>query len=106
MPRYLFEATYPREGVSGLRSEGGTSRRDAVEHAASSLGGKLESFDFAFGAADVYVIIDLPDHEAAAAVALTVDAAGGATVKTTVLLTPEQVDEAAKQAVDYTLPGG
>ena len=33
------------------------------------------------------------------------NAAGGATVKTTVLLTPEQVDEAANRAVSYRPPG-
>ena len=51
------------------------------------------------------MIIDLPDNEAAAAVALTVNAAGGAAVKTIVLLTPEQVDEAAKRSVEYNPPG-
>jgi len=45
------------------------------------------------------VIVDLPDNEAAAAGAMTVNAAGGATAKTTVLLTPEQVDDAAKRSV-------
>ena len=45
MPRYLFEATYTREGVSGLRSEGGTSRRDAVEHAAILDQGKVAVVD-------------------------------------------------------------
>lgn len=51
------------------------------------------------------MIVDLPDNEAAAATALAVNAAGGATVKTTVLLTPEQVDDAAKRSVDYRRPG-
>jgi hypothetical protein len=49
--------------------------------------------------------VDLPDDEAAAAVSLIENAAGGATVKTTVLLTPEQVDEAANRAVSYRPPG-
>ena len=30
-----------------------------------SAGGKLESFYFAFGATDAYVIVDLPDNVAA-----------------------------------------
>ena len=50
--------------------------------------------------------LDLPDNESAAAVALTVNAAGGATVKTVVLLTPEEVDAAGKRSVDYRPPGG
>ena len=105
MPKYLIQASYTTKGVEGIRSKGGTSRRDAVADTASSLGGQLESFYFGFGDDDAYVIIDLPDNEAAAAVALTVNAAGGATVKTIVLLSPEQVDEAAKRSVDYRPPG-
>ena len=106
MPKYLIHASYTREGVEGVRANGGTSRRDAVAKTAESLGGSLEVFYFAFGDHDAEVIVDLPDNEAAAAVAMTVTAAGGATAKTTVLLTPEQVDEAAKRSVDYLPPGG
>ena len=51
------------------------------------------------------MIVDLPDNESATAVALTVNAAGGATVRTVVLLTPEEVDAAAKRSVDYRPPG-
>jgi uncharacterized protein with GYD domain len=105
MPKYLVQASYTREGVDGVRAKGGSSRRDAVAETARSLGGELESFYFAFGDHDAYVIVDLPDNEAAAAVALTVNAAGGASVKTIVLLTPEQVDDAAKRSVEYRPPG-
>jgi len=51
------------------------------------------------------VIVDIPDNESAAAVALTVNAGGGATTKTVVLLTPDEVDAAAKRSVDYRPPG-
>ena len=105
MPKYLIQASYTPQGVEGVRSRGGSSRRDAVAETVRSLGGELESFHFSFGDDDAYVIADLPDNEAAAALALTVNAAGGATVKTTALLTPEQVDEAANRSVDYRPPG-
>jgi hypothetical protein len=52
------------------------------------------------------VTVDMPDNEAVAAVALTVNSAGGASMTTTVLLTPEEVDEAAQRSVSYTPPGG
>ncbi|MEY2534721.1 MAG: hypothetical protein QOF29_2631 [bacterium] len=106
MPKYLIRASYTTEGVQGIRTSGGTSRRDAVAATAKSLGGQLESFYFAFGDHDAEVVVDLPDNEAAAAIALTVNASGGASVRTTVLLTPEQVDDAAKRSVDYRPPGG
>jgi GYD domain len=49
-----------------------------------ALGGKLESFYFAFGDVDAYVTVELPDNEAATAVALAVNGSGGATVKRSV----------------------
>jgi uncharacterized protein with GYD domain len=105
MPKYLIEASYTNEGIKGVRSAGGSSRRDAVKAMVDGVGGSLESFHFGFGEHDAYVIADLPNNEAATAVALTVNASGGATVKTTVLLTPEEVDAAAQQSVDYRPPG-
>jgi uncharacterized protein with GYD domain len=105
MPKYLITARYTREGVEGVRGKGGTSRREAVADLASSVGGSLEAFYFGFGEEDAYVIVELPDNEAAAAVALTVNAAGGASTRTTVLLTPEEVDAAAKRSADYRPPG-
>jgi uncharacterized protein with GYD domain len=105
MPKFLIEASYTLEGVKGVQSAGGSSRREAVAQVAESVGGRLEAFYFAFGDHDAYVIADLPDNESAAAVALTVNAAGGATVKTVVLLTPEEVDAAAQRSVEYRPPG-
>ena len=105
MSKFLFEASYTTDGIKGVQSAGGSSRRDAVAQVAESVGGKLESFYFAFGEQDAYVVVELPDNESAAAVALTVNAAGGATVKTVVLLTPDEVDDAAKRSVDYKPPG-
>ena len=47
----------------------------------------------------------MPDNEAAAALALTVSAAGGASVKTVVLLTPDEIDAATSKDVKYKAPG-
>jgi uncharacterized protein with GYD domain len=105
MPKFLIEASYTPDGVKGVQRAGGSSRRDAVAKVAESVGGRLESFHFAFGDRDAYVIVDLPDNEAAVAVALTVNAAGGASVRTIVLVTPEEVDAAAKRSVEYQPPG-
>jgi uncharacterized protein with GYD domain len=105
MPKYLIEASYTLEGVKGVQSAGGSTRRDAVAKVAESVGGRLECFYFAFGEHDVYTIVELPDNESAAAVALGVNAAGGAAIRTVVLLEPEEVDAAAKRSVDYRPPG-
>jgi uncharacterized protein with GYD domain len=105
MPKYLIEASYSTEGAKGVAAKGGTARREAVEQLIAANGGKIESFYFAFGDADVYVISDLPSNEAAAAVALSVNQSGSTRLRTVVLLTPEQMDAAAKMAPEYRPPG-
>jgi uncharacterized protein with GYD domain len=105
MPRYLFEGSYSLEGVRGIQSAGGSARRDAVAQTVETVGGKLVSLDFAFGSSDVYAICELPDNEAATAVALAVNGSGRTTVRTVVLLTPEEVDAAAQRSVPYRAPG-
>jgi uncharacterized protein with GYD domain len=106
MAKYLLEVRYTTEGLKGVVAKGGTARVKAATAAAESAGGKVESFYFAFGDNDVYLIADFPDNAAAASVALTVGAAGGAAVKTVALLTAEEVDRAAKATVSYKPPGG
>ena len=105
VPKYLLQVNYTLEGINGLLAKGGSARKAAAQAAAKSAGGKVESFYFAFGSADAYVIGDFPDNAAAAAVALTVSASGGATVETTVLLTPDEIDKAAETTVKYRPPG-
>jgi len=105
MPKYMFQANLVGEGVKGLLKEGGTNRRLAVEKTAQSVGGTLEGFYFAFGGVDVFAIVDLPDNAAAAAVALTISASGAVVAKTTVLLTPEEMDAAVKKTPSYRAPG-
>ena len=105
MAKFLVKASYTTEGVKGVQSAGGTSRRDAVAKLAEGLGGRLESFYFAFGETDAYVVLDLPDNHAAAAASIAVNSAGGATSEVVVLLTPEEIDAAAKISVDYRPPG-
>lgn len=105
MPKYLIQANYTADGLKGVLAKGGTSRRDAVQTMAKAQGGSLESFHFAFGDDDVYAIIDMPDNISTAAVMMTVGASGAVSAKTVVLLTPEDVDDAAQKSVDYTPPG-
>lgn len=105
MPKYLLQVNYVGEGVKGLLKEGGTKRRAAAEQAAKSVGATMESFYYAFGDTDAYVIGDFPDNASAAALALTVSASGAATVKTTVLMTCEELDAAVKKSPVYRAPG-
>ena len=74
MGKYLVIASYTPEGAEGILKDGGSARRKAVKTLAASVGGKLESFYFAFGEADAYTIAELPDATTAAAVSLAVNA--------------------------------
>ncbi len=105
MPKYLVQFSYTGEGVKGLLKEGGTSRRAVTEKLVKSLGGTLEAYYFAFGETDGFAIADLPDNASMAAINLAVGASGAVTTKTTVLITPEQVDEAVKKTPSYRPPG-
>ncbi|MGH2729585.1 MAG: GYD domain-containing protein [Actinomycetota bacterium] len=105
MPRYLWQVSYSPEGMKGVLKEGGTARREMVEKLVANLGGTVETFYFAFGEDDVYLVAEFPDNVTAAAVSMTVGASGAASAKTVVLLSPEEIDAASKKTVDYRAPG-
>jgi uncharacterized protein with GYD domain len=105
MSKYLIQASYTTEGLKGLLKEGGSKRREAIKRAIEDIGGKLEAFYFAFGENDVYNIVDAPDNISITAHILAVNASGAVHIKTVVLLTPEEVDQAAKKRASYRPPG-
>jgi uncharacterized protein with GYD domain len=106
MPKYLIKASYSVDGLKGVMKSGGSNRVDAVTRAVTGLGGSIESFNFAFGGDDVYVIAEAPNNVAAAALAAAVGSSGAlARYETVVLLSPAEIDEAMGMAVDYTPPG-
>jgi len=108
MAKYLIEAAYAHEGLKGLIKDGGTGRRAAVDAAAKALGGHVEAMYWGFGTDDVYAIVDSPDNVSAAAFALAIGATGTiAHYRTIVLLTAEEVDQAAKKSagIGYRAPG-
>lgn len=105
MPKYLLQGSYSAEGTKGLTKDGGSKRRAVVKALVEKMGGHLEAFYFGFGEYDFYVITELPDHAAATALSLAVNASGAATGRTTVLISPEDVDAATKKPVEYRPPG-
>jgi len=105
MAKYLLQGSYTAEGSKGLLKDGGSKRRAAAKTLVESLGGKIECLYFAFGETDVLAIVDMPDSASAAAASLTIGASGGLRGKLTVLLTPEEIDQAAKKSATYTPPG-
>ena len=105
MPKFLWHGSYSERGAKALVEEGGSKRRAGVEEAVKAMGGTLDAMYWAFGDDDYYAIVDLPDIVSGAAVSLATAVAGAVRVKTVVLLTAEDLDEAARRAHEYRGPG-
>lgn len=105
MAKYLIQASYVGEGLKGLLKEGGSKRRETVLKTVEGMGGRMESFYYAFGDYDVFGVFDMPDNVSIAAFSLVLNASGVVDAKTTVVLTPEEIDQAVKKTVDYRPPG-
>jgi uncharacterized protein with GYD domain len=105
MAKYMLKASYTVEGTKGLIKEGASARGAAVRKMIEGLGGRVECFYYTFGDPDAFAIVDVPDTVSVVAASLAINATGGAHVSTTVLLTPEEIDQAAKKPVSYRAPG-
>ena len=105
MAKYLICGSYTEEGLKGLLKEGGTKRVEETRKAVESLGGKLEAYYYAYGDHDSYFIVDQPDHVNVLAGILKANASGTVRLKTTLLITPEEVDQAVNRTMDWRPPG-
>ena len=105
MAKYLIQARYTMQGIQGLISDSASGRRADVLAAVKELGGKVEAFYYAFGDDDAVLILDLPDSVTAAALSLTISGSGAVRVRTTPLLTVEDVDKALEIKLHYHAPG-
>jgi uncharacterized protein with GYD domain len=105
MAKYLFQGSYTVEGLRGVLREGGTKRRETVAQSVQALGGTLETFYYAYGGDDFFIIADVPDSVTATALSLALNATGAVQFKTIVLITPEEVDAAVRKTVTYRPPG-
>ncbi len=106
MNTYLLSGNYlGADGNKGLLTEGGTSRKAAIEKLAASLGGKVTAIYYALGEIDIYGIVQMPDAGTVAAFSLAARSTGLVNTKTTALLNPEEIDEASKKMPDYRGPG-
>jgi uncharacterized protein with GYD domain len=102
---YLIHAKYTAEGIQGLVSDSASGRRADVQAAVKTLGGKVEAFYYAFGDDDAVAILDLPNNTTAAALSLSMSRSGAVRVRTTPLLTVEEMDRALEIRTDYRAPG-
>ena len=105
MGKYLIESSYTVEGVKGVMKAGGSARQAAAKELIESVGGKMEAFYFGFGKTDAYVLCDLPDAASLVALSMAVNASGMVNSRAIPLITPEEIDMAAKKTVKYRVPG-
>ncbi len=101
MARFLITGSYTAEGTKGLLVEGGSGRKAVIQKALQGLGGKLEAMYYAYGETDVILIADVPDAVSGLALSLAANASGTVNVKTTPLITIEEIDAACKKSVAY-----
>ena len=105
MPKYLYHGSYTDKGLQGLMKDGGTKRMEVTRKAIESLGGKMEAYYFAFGSNDFYIIAEAPDNVNAITGSLVANASGTVKLSITVLISPEEVDQAVKKTMDWRPPG-
>ena len=104
MPKYLVQGSYTDQGLKGLMKVGGSKRRAMVEQLAKEMGGTLEAFYFAFGSDDFVIVLDLPSNIDMAATSIVAQASGTVKSRVTVLMTPEDLDQAVQRKVDFRPP--
>ena len=105
MATFMVQFSYTEQGMKGLIKEGGSKRREATENLVRSLGGKLVAYYFSFGDYDGVAIVEGVDNIDSAAGALIVGASGAVKTKTSVLLTPEEIDKATQKSANFRAPG-
>ena len=105
MGKYLFQGSYTEQGLKGLLKEGGAGRVKAIEQLVKGLGGTLEMFYFAHGSDDFFIVADVPESVSAIATSLIVNATGTVKARMTVLITPEEIDQATKITVNFRPAG-
>jgi uncharacterized protein with GYD domain len=105
MPKYLYQGSYTDKGLQGLMKDGGTKRMEVTRRAIESLGGKMEAYYFALGGNDFFIILEVPDNVNAITGSLIANASGTVRVSITALVSPEEVDQAVKQTMDWQPPG-
>jgi uncharacterized protein with GYD domain len=107
MPKYLVEGRYTSEGLKGLAREGASRRRGDIEKTIESVGGQLDAIYFAFGDADFYIIMDVPDNISAAALSVVANGSGFVTSKIMVLMTTDEIDQAIRKTttIKFLPPG-
>jgi uncharacterized protein with GYD domain len=103
MPLYMVQASYTPEALAAM-TKNPQDRSQAIRPMIEAAGGRLRDVFFCQGDYDVIAVAELPDAEAANAVALASLGAGHLKAyKTTPLFTPEEIMGAMRRAGTLTI---
>lgn len=99
MPLYMYQAAYTAESLAAQLKHP-QNRAEAVGRAVcEAVGGKLVGGWYCFGDYDLVIVVDVPDNESMAAIALAISAGGALkSAKTTVLMTGAEAVAGMKKA--------
>ena len=109
MPIFILQGRYSRDAIKGMLAKP-EDRSVAAARLAEAVGGRMLSYYVTFGEDDFHVTLELPSHQAAAALAVTVGASGGvASSRTIVAMTTAEAKQMLTAAGDlggaYRPPG-
>ena len=103
MPLYMVQASYVPEALAAM-TKNPQDRTEAIRPLVEGAGGKLRDVFFSQGDYDIIIVFDVPDAEAANALALAAVGAGHLKAyKTTPLFTPQEVVGAMRRAAQLTI---
>ena len=103
MPLYMVQASYTPQALAAL-TKNPQDRTEAIRPLVEGAGGQLRDVFFCQGDYDVIALFEVPDAEAANAIALaTVGAGHMKAFKTTPLFTNEEIMGAMRRAGQLTL---
>ena len=105
MPKFLVRGSFTASGLDGAVREGFASRQQHVTSLIEGMGGSVEAFYWAYGAADVFLIVDVPDATSVIAASLAVNRSGAVQFSTTPLLTATDMDAGVARMPDFRAPG-
>jgi uncharacterized protein with GYD domain len=88
MPHYITLFRYTQKGIESIKQ--GPSRLDAAKKAIEGAGGKLKGFYLTMGQYDAVGIVELPNDEAGAKLALTTASQGNLRGETLRAFTEEE----------------
>lgn len=97
MAKYLVIASYTADGLRELAAHGASARVEASKKLVAEAGGAIESFYYALGSDDAFIVCDLPDNVAAAGTAIAAGASGVVVSRMVPLLTADEIDQAVSQ---------